>query len=187
MNATDIRKGQVITYEGELVVVLEAVHLTPGNKRGLMQVKMKSLKKGNSLTHKFRTNDNVDLAFLDKREMEYLYQEGESFVFMDLETYEQEYLQEDLVGDLMKYVKLNEKVKVTFCEGQAIGVDLPKSVTLEVTHTEPGFRGDTATNVQKPATVETGLEVKVPPYIEIGEKVKIDTETGKFLERVREK
>ena len=187
MNAVDIRRGQVITFEGELCLVTEATHVTPGKGRALMQVKMKSIKKGNALTHRFRTNDNVDVAFLDKREMEYLYQEGESFVFMDLETYEQEYLQQDLIGDLMKYVKLNEKVKVTFCEGQTIGVDLPKSVTLEVTHTEPGFRGDTATNVQKPATVETGLEVKVPPFIEIGEKVKIDTETGKFLERVREK
>lgn len=187
MNAIDIRKGQVITFEGELCVVMEAIHVTPGKGRALMQVKMKSIKKGNSLTHRYRPSDNVEVAFLDKRDMEYLYQEGESFVFMDLETYEQEYLPSELVGELMKYVKLNEKVKVTFCEGQPIGVDLPKAVILEVTHTEPGFRGDTATNVQKPATVETGLEVKVPPYIEIGEKVRVDTETGKFLERVREK
>lgn len=187
MNATDIRKGQVITFEGDLCVVMEAIHLTPGNKRGLMQVKMKSLKKGNSLNHKFRTSDSVDLAFLDKREMEYLYQEGDSFVFMDAETYEQQFMGADLIGDLMKYVKLNQTIKVTFCEGTCVGIELPKSVTLEVTHTEPGFRGDTATNVQKPATVETGLEVRVPPYIEIGEHVKIDTDTGKFLERVREK
>ena len=95
--------------------------------------------------------------------------------------------QEKVIGDLMKYVKLNQTIKVTFCEGTTVGIDLPKSVVLEVTHTEPGFRGDTSTNVQKPATVETGLEVKVPGYIEIGEQVRIDTESGKFLERIREK
>ena len=186
MTATDLRKGMVINHEGEMYVITDAKHLTPGNKRGFTQVKMKNLKKGNSYSHRFRSTDNIDRAFLDSRGMEYLYAEGDAFVFMDAENFEQVHLGKEFVGDLMPYVKLNSQVKVTFHEGTPVTVDLPASVTLEVTHTEPGFRGDTATNVTKPATLETGLEVKVPSYIKSGERVKIDTRSGEFLERVKD-
>lgn len=185
MTASDLRKGMVINHDGELFVITAATHHTPGNKRGLVQVKMKNLEKGNTYAHKFRSTDNIERAFLDSRGMEYLYEEGDAFVFMDDETYEQVHLGADLVGDDMPYVKLNSKVKVTFHEGRPVSVDLPSAVVLQVTHTEPGFKGDTATNVTKPATLETGLEVKVPGYIKEGEQVKIDTRTGEFLERVK--
>jgi elongation factor P len=185
VTATDLRKGMVINHEGELYVIVSAKHITPGNKRGHVQAKMKSLEKGNTYAHKFRSTNDIDRAFLDSRGMEYLYPEGEAFVFMDNENYEQMHLPAELVGDDMPYVKLNSQVKVTFHEGTPVSVDLPSSVVLEVTHTEPGFKGDTATNVTKPATLETGLEIRVPGYIKDGEQVKIDTRTGEFLERVK--
>lgn len=186
MNARDYRKGNVFSLENELWLVMESQTITPGNWRGYTQIRARSLRSGNTKEFRFRSTEEVERVFIDHREMEYLYQEGESFVFMDTENYEQAYLAADLVGDSMKYLKLNDKAKVSFYEGKALSIEVPAAVTLQVTQTEPGFKGDTATNVMKPATLETGLECKVPPYIEIGEKVKIDTRTGEFLERVNE-
>ena len=186
MTANELRKGMVIYYDDDMFVILETHHLTPGNKRGYTQVKMRNLKKGTMYAHKFRSTDDVERAFLESRKMEYLYPDDGGFVFMDTENYEQVTLGADLVGEQMKFVKLNEHVKVTFHEGTPIEVDLPASVVLAVTETEPGFRGDTATNVTKPATLETEYELRVPPYIKEGEKVRVDTRTGAFLERVNE-
>jgi elongation factor P len=186
MTARDYRKGNVFNYESELWLVMEAQTITPGNWRGYTQIRARSLRSGNTKEFRFRSTEDVERVFIDHREMEYLYQEGENFVFMDTESFEQSYLPGELVADSMKYLKLNDRAKVSFYEGRALAIEVPAAVTLEVTQTEPGFKGDTATNVMKPATLETGLEVKVPPYIEIGEKVKIDTRTGEFLERVNE-
>ncbi|MCI0343324.1 MAG: elongation factor P [Planctomycetales bacterium] len=186
MIAKDIRKGMILMIEGELYQVLDAQHITPGNWRGYSQIKARNLKKGNLFQNRFRSTEDVEQAFLDMREMEYLYQDGEGFVFMDVENYEQITLGKEMVGEQMLYVTLNSRVKVALHDGTPITVELPSAVTLRVTETEPGFRGNTATNVTKPAKLETGLEVKVPPFIEIGQKVKVDTRTGEFLERVSE-
>lgn len=176
----------VIEYEGDLWACVEAVHVKLAKGGGAIQAKLKNLKRGDHINNRFRSSDKIEPAFLDKRTCEYLYPEGELFVFMDQEDYEQYSLNGDLVGPAMKFVKHNSKVTVTFYEGNPVTVDLPPAVVLEVSETEPGHKGDTVSNVFKPATLETGLEVKVPNHIAVGEKVKISTETGDFLERVKE-
>jgi len=183
INATDIRKGMVLTIEGELFTVLETKHLTPGNKRGKIQTIMRSLKKGTSVNKRLRSTDRFEEAYLEKKEMEYLYQDGANHVFMDAKNYEQVTISGDLVSDALPYIPLNSRVNLTFHEGNPISVELPASVVLEVTETDPGLKGNSVTNVYKPAKLETGLEIKVPMFIHPGEKVKVDTRSGKFLER----
>lgn len=182
--ASQIKVGNVIKYEDDLWVVVQIQHVKLSKGGGAMQTKMKNLARGDHISNRFRSSDKIETAFLDKRKVEYLYPEGDAFVFMDVENYEQYQLHNDVVGDLMKYVKHNSHVNITFHEGKPITVDLPSSVELEVTHTEPGVRGDTVSNVFKPATVETEYTVKVPNHIKIGDTIKISTETGDFLERV---
>jgi elongation factor P len=184
--ARDVKRGQVLNMDGTLMKVTGMFHGTPGNKRAFIQMDLKNLKTGQTLKKKFSITDSVDIAFLDTRVMEYLYRDGDHFVFMDLETYEQHPVGEDVVEDGMKYLRENDKVKMVYYEGSPISVDLPAAVVLKVDFTEPGAKGDTVSNVFKPATLETGLEIKVPLYIEIGESVKVDTRTGDFLERVKE-
>jgi len=183
-SATDIRKGSVLVLDGELYVCTDFHHNTPGNKRGNVQTKLKNIMNGASSTRKFSSTERIEFAFLDKRNCEYLYKDGTSFVFMDQETFEQYHLAEDQVGDQMKFIVDNSTVQVTFYEGTAISVDLPASVELEVTHTEPGIKGDTVSNVYKPATLQTGLETRVPNHINIGDVVKVSTQTGEFQGRV---
>ena len=186
IRATEIRKGQVLLLEGELFLVTDREYIAPGNWRAINQIKLKHLTTGNTKQIRMGSGETVELAYLDRRTCTFSYMDGEHYVFMDSENYEQIHLSKDLVGDDMPYVRLNSTVKVTLHEGTPINVELPSSVVLEVTQTDPGFRGDTATNVTKPATLETGLEVRVPPYVTDGEKVKIDTRTGDFLERSNE-
>ncbi|MBI4575191.1 MAG: elongation factor P [Planctomycetes bacterium] len=181
--AKDIHKGNVLNIDGGLWVVVEWDLNAPGNWRAMYQAKLKNLKTGSHIQKRYRTADSLDLAFLDKRPCEYLYQEGESYVFMDCETYEQFHLHEDVVGEYMPYIKHNEQASVTFYEGTAIGVDLPSSVTMLVKETEPAARGDTATSVTKAAVLETGLEIKVPAHISVGDRVRVDTRSGEFLGR----
>ena len=183
MNATDIRKGAVLNIDGELFVVTDFQHITPGKGQALMQTKLKSITAGNTINKRFRSTDRVEAATLETRVMEYLYQDGDSYVFMDVNTYDQVHLSEDLVGEQMVFVPPNQQVRVKFHEGNPFAVDLPASVVLEVTQTDPGHKGNSATNVFKPATLETGLVVKVPLFLSQGEKIKIDTRTGEFLER----
>jgi elongation factor P len=183
VTATEVRKGQVLNIDGELFQVTDTRHSTPGNKRGFIQMKIKSLSRGNTIQRKFSSTESVDIAFLDTRGCEYLYRDGDGFVFMDSENYEQYNLTAAVVGDLMGYVKLNEVVKVTFYEGNPLSVELPSSVVLKVIQTEPGLKGNTVTNVYKPAVLETDLEIKVPMYINIDEKVKVDTRSGEFIGR----
>jgi len=181
--ATDIRKGSVLVLDGELYVCLDFQHNTPGNKRGNVQTKLKALQSGTSLNKKFSSTERVEFAFLDKRACEYLYRDSTGYVFMDLETYEQYTLSEEQAGEAMKYITENGRAQVTFFEDTAVSIDLPGSVELKVAHTEPGIKGDSVSNVFKPATLETGLEIKVPNHVDIGDVVKVSTQTGEFQGR----
>lgn len=184
--ASQIKRGTVIQYEGDLWIVVESRHVKLAKGGGANQMKLKNLKRGDHISNRFRSSDKLETAFLEKRDCEYLYPEGEGFVFMDTENYEQYNLHRDMVGDQMVFVRHNAKVNITFYEGAAISVALPPSVELEVTETEPGVRGDTVSNVFKPATVETGYSLKVPNYIKAGDVLKISTESGEFQERVNQ-
>lgn len=183
INAIDMRKGLIVKIDGELFSVSGFHHVTPGKGRAHMQVNIKNLKQGNVIQKRFRPSDKVDDVFLEHKDMEYLYKEGENFCFMDLETYEQETLSKEVLGDTMLYVKENSQIKVSFYEGRAVGIDLPSSVTLKIIETDPGAKGDTVTNVFKSAKLETGHTVKVPLFINPGETIKIDTRTDEFMGR----
>ncbi len=182
-NATEIKRGMVLVMDGELWNVVESTHVTPGNWRGMVQVVMKNLRTGSKKQHRFRSTDTVETAFLDVMEMQYLYKDPAGYCFMDTGNYEQIILTDDEVGDAPKYLKENEVVKVTMHDGHPIGLELPPVVVLTITETDPGAKGDTVSNVFKPATTDTGLVVKVPLFIEQGEKIKVDTRTGEFQGR----
>ncbi len=173
----------VIKFEKELLSVFSMVHRTPGNLRGFVQVKMRSLRTGSMMEHRFSSEDKVERAMLDEQEMEYLYDDGEYFYFMNTETFEQTHLTKDLLGDAVNYLIPQLKVAVEYYEGKAISVELPATVEMKVLETEPGLRGSTVSNVTKPAKMETGLVVQVPAFINEGEKIKINTAEGSYLER----
>lgn len=183
ISATDIRKGLVVNVDGELYSISNFDHVTPGKGRAHVQVSMKSLKQGNVIQKRFRSMDKVEDVFLDHKEMEYLYQDGNSYCFMDTESYEQIMFSEGVIGDSIKYMPLNMKVEVDFYEGNAVSVTLPSSVILKIVETDPGMKGNSVTNVFKPATLETGLVVKVPLFVNNEESIKVDTRTGEFLGR----
>ena len=182
-SATDIRKGSVLVLDGALYVCVEFQHSTPGNLRAKVQTKLKNLATGQVVQKRFSSTERVEFAFLDKRPCEYLYQEGAHYVFMDQQNYEQYHLSEDVVSEQMPYILPNTTVQVTFHETQAVSVELPGTVELKVAHTEPGIKGDTVSNVFKPATLETGLTLKVPNHVNIGDVVRVSTQTGEFLGR----
>ncbi len=185
VQATKLRRGNIILHKDELFRVVEFHHLTPGNKRGMMQTKLKNLRSGAIIDHKFRSDDSVEKAVLDKREMEYLYSEDQSHYFMDTETYDQIQFGSETLGDAMQYLVANSMIEVEFYDEKPIGIELPPTVDLKVVETEPGLRSATVSNVLKPATTETGLVVGVPHFIQVGETVRMDTSEGKYLERVR--
>ena len=184
LEATQIRKGIIIKHDGELYSVSGFEKTKPGKGGAYVQAKLKHLKEGRVIQVRFRSSDKVEDVHLEERAMEYLYQEGQNYVFMDKESYEQMFLSEELVGESIPYITHNSTAKVVFYEGKPIGINLPASVVLTVEKTVPGTKGDTVSNVFKPATLNTGLEIKVPLYMAEGEKVKVDTRTGEFLERV---
>ncbi len=185
MDATELRKGSVITHKGELWQAVEVTHRTPGNLRGFVQVKLRNLRTGGHITERFSSSESVEPAWLDRRKAQYLYDDATTGpVFMDTESYEQFSLPREVLGDAMNYVLPNAEVDLTFHDGQAIGLDLPAKVELVVTDTEPAVKGDTVNSVLKPATLETGFVVRVPSHIRIGDKVRISTSTGEFQERV---
>ena len=185
LNATQVKKGKVIKIDDELFVVMGTTHLTPGNKRGMIQIEARSLSSGTKINKRFRSTDRIEDAFIETRTLEYTYQDGETYVFMDTETWEETRFDAELVGESMPYLKHNTQVKVNFHADIPVSIDLPTTVELEVTETQPGSRGDTVTNVQKPTTLETGLTIKVPLFVEQGELVRVDTRTGEFVERVK--
>lgn len=185
--ATEIRKGQVLEHEGQLLLITDYEHKTPGNLRAIINIKTRNIETGQAGSMRLGSGDQMNVAYLDRKKAQYLYKEGNGdFIFMDEETYDQFPLGPDLVGEKMGYVKENETVEVTYHNERPLGVALPAAVVLEVTEAEEAVKGNTATNVKKNATVETGLEVKVPFHIKAGEKIKINTETGEFLSRAND-
>jgi len=173
----------VVKFNNQLYSIFKMEHRTPGNLRGFVQVKMRSLQSGTMIEHRFSSEDRVDRAALDEHEMEYLYDDGEFFYFMNTENFEQMHLTKDLLGDATNYLIPQLKVAVEFYEGKPISVELPPSVDMTVVETEPGLKGATVSNVTKPAKLETGLVVQVPPFINEGEKIRVSTSEGSYLER----
>lgn len=173
----------VIKFNNELHSVFSMTHRTPGNLRGFVQAKMRNLRNGSMTEHRFSSEDKVEKAVLDEQEMEYLYDDGEFFYFMNSENYEQMHLTKELLGDATNYLIPQLRVSVEFYEGKPISVELPATVDMTVVETEPGLRGATVSNVTKPAKMETGLMVQVPPFINEGEKIRVNTSAGTYQER----
>jgi len=185
IKATQLRKGMIIIFEGELYTLTEVLHITPGNLRAKVQTKMKSVKSGVNAEYRFRSDETVEKASLETRAMEYLYDDGEHYYFMDKQTFDQIPLNSDLVGDAHDFMLPNTQVDVIFFETQAIGLELPNSVDLRVIETDPSLKTATVTASYKPAKLETGLKVQVPQFINEGDVVRIDTRDGKYLERAK--
>lgn len=183
MNANDLRPGMIIKHNGELFSIHKAEHRTPGNLRAFVQARMRSLRTGSLVDHRFRSEDTIDRAIIDQTEMQFLYSDGDFFYFMNTESYEQFTLHKDVVGDRAQFMMPDVILKVDFFEGRPIDVSLPAVVDLKVVETEPGIKGASATNVTKPAKMETGLIVQVPPFIDEGEVLRIDTSNGGYMAR----
>ncbi|HYT93407.1 MAG TPA: elongation factor P [Gemmataceae bacterium] len=182
---SEVNKGMVIFMEGQLYRVLDRELKTPGNLPSKLTLKLKNLKTGFVNDQRVHPEDKVDQAYLEKRDLQYIYKDSDGFIFMDTETYDQMPLAAALVGDVMKYLKEGTTVQVIFHDNKALDLELPATVELEVTDTEPSVKGATATAQYKPATLETGLKITVPPFIGIGEKVVVDTRSGQYLSRVK--
>jgi elongation factor P len=185
INATQLRPGMIILCEGELYRVTAIKHLTPGNKRGFMQTKLKSLRSGLGTERKFRSEDRVERAALETRVMQYLYREGDMHTFMDTENYEQISLGSEEVGDLLCYLLPNQVVEIEFFEGKPVGISPPSTVELQVVETEPMLKGATASASYKPARLETGVTIQVPPFIQVGDRIRVDPLEGTYLERMK--
>ena len=185
VKATQLRPGMIIRHDGDLYSVFSVEHRTPGNLRAFVQAKMRNLRTGALIEHRFRSEDRVEQAMVDEQEMEYLYKDGDDYCFMNTQNYEQIHLSSEVLGAGALYLIPNVLIKVQMYEGRAVGIELPITVDLLVTETEPGLKGATVSNVTKPATLETGLVVQVPPFINAGEKIRVDTAEGKYLERAK--
>lgn len=172
-----------IQYNGDIAVVLDAQHRTPGNLRAFVQVTLRSLRTGKSSDTRFSSTERVEVVPMTTRKMEFSYKDGADYVFTDPETYESVSLTPELVGETSQYLVENAPVTVTFIEEKAVSIELPSSVVLTVSEAPEGIRGDSANNVQKPVTLETGISIQAPLFIKTGEKVRIDTRTGKYMER----
>ncbi len=183
--ATQLRPGMIIKHNNDLHAVFSVEHRTPGNLRAFIQAKLRNLRTGAMFEHRFRSADAVDKVVVDEVKMEYLYNDGSDYYFMNTENYEQVHLTSDVLGGAVDYLTPNLQIEVEFYEGKAIGIELPQTVDLEVIETEPGLKSATASSVQKPAKTETGLVVQVPPFINAGEKIRVDTAEGTYLERVK--
>lgn len=185
INATQIRRGMIILLDGNLYRVLEAVHITPGRWKAMVQTKLRGLKEGTLLNHRFRSEDRVEQAFLEEVEMEFLYKSGEDAIFMNLENYEQIRLSPEIIGDGVNYLVPNIVFKIELYEGKPVGVEPPLTVDMKVVKTEPFLKGATQSASYKPATLETGLTVTVPPFINEGDVIRIDTREDKYIERAK--
>jgi len=173
----------VVKFNNELYTIFKMEHRTPGNLRGFVQAKMRKLSSGTMIEHRFSSEDKVERASLDEQEMEYLYDDGEYYYFMNTETFEQMHLTRDILGDSVEYLVPQLKVNIEFYEGKPISVELPPTVDLTVVETEPGMKGASVSNVTKAAKLETGLVVQVPPFITEGEKIRVSTSEGTYQER----
>ncbi|MBZ5630735.1 MAG: elongation factor P [Acidobacteriia bacterium] len=181
--ATQLRPGMVIKHNNDLHGVFSVEHRTPGNLRAFIQAKLRNLRTGAMFEHRFRSGDAIEKVTVDEVQMEYLYNDGDSYYFMNIENYEQTHLTKEILGDAVDYLIPNLQIQVEFFDGKAVGVELPQTVELTVVETEPGLKSASATNVTKAAKTETGLIVQVPPFINEGEKIRVDTSEGAYLSR----
>ena len=179
-----MKKGMLIKMGPDLFRVLDLQHFTPGNKRGFVQAKLRNIRTSTLTDHKFRSEDDVERATLDEREMQYLYKDGDSFHFMDTNTYEQLHIAAEALGDSVHYLVPDATITVEFYGSEPVGIELPQTVDLKVQDTVPGIKGATASAQVKPATLETGLIVQVPPFVNTGDVIRVNTETGEYLSRV---
>ena len=181
--AGDFKNGITFDMDGQVLQVIEFQHVKPGKGAAFVRTKLKNVITGAVTERTFNPTDKFENAIVERKEMQYLYNDGDLYYFMDMETFEQMPINSDKLGDAFKFVKENEMCKIVSYKGNVFAVEPPMFVVLEVTDTEPGFKGDTATGTTKPATLETGATIKVPLFIDIGTKIKIDTRTGEYLER----
>jgi len=183
MRASDVRRGQAVIIDGKLFVVTNADHNTPGNLRAKVQFKLRDVGKGTIMDKRVGATDDIETTTLDNRKVEYLYSDNDGHVVMDIETYDQQAIPREIFGDDILYLKPNTQLSAMFHEGKVVSYELPKTVDLQVTDTQPGIKGATATNQMKDAELETGLKTRVPPFIEVGEIIRISTETGEYMSR----
>jgi len=183
MRASEVRRGQAVIIDGKLFVVTNADHNTPGNLRAKVQFKLRDVTKGTIMDKRVGATDDIETTNLDSRSVEYLYSDNSGHVLMDLETYEQDTIPKEVFGDDIKFLKPNTQLTALFHEGKIVSYDLPKTVDLKIKDTAPGIKGATATNQMKDAELETGLTTRVPPFIEVGETIRISTETGQYMSR----
>lgn len=181
--ATQMRPGMIIKHNNELHSVFSVEHRTPGNLRAFIQAKLRNLRTGAMFEHRFRSPDPIERVVVDEIAMEFLYSDGDDFYFMNTENYEQTHLKRDTLGDAVEYLTSNLQITVSFFDGVAVGIELPQTVELTVVETEPGLKSATASSVTKPAKLETGLMVQVPPFINEGERIRVDTAEGAYLSR----
>ena len=185
MQANDIRRGMIIMYNNAPHRVLDFQHRTPGNLRAFVQAKLRNVKSGSSTEVRFSSTENIERAVLEDHEMEYLYSDGDMFHFMNTETYDQIALDTETLGDAMNYLTPGTKIQIEFFEGAPIGIELPPSVELTIVETTPELKGATASNSPKPAKLETGVTVQVPPFIKEGDRIRVDPSKGVYLDRVK--
>ncbi|MFL6438693.1 MAG: elongation factor P [Terriglobales bacterium] len=181
--ATQLRPGMIIKHNNDLHSVFSVEHRTPGNLRAFIQAKLRNLRTGAMFEHRFRSPDPIDRVVVDEVDMEFLYSDGDDYYFMNTESYEQTHLKRETLGDAVEYLTPNLQIKVEFYDNKPVGIELPQTVELTVVQTEPGLKSATASSVTKPAKLETGLVVQVPPFINEGEKIRIDTAEGAYLSR----
>ena len=181
--ATQMRPGMIIKHNNELHAVFSVEHRTPGNLRAFIQAKLRNLRTGAMFEHRFRSPDPIERVIVDEISMDFLYSDGDDYYFMNTENYEQTHLKRDTLGDSVEYLIPNLQIRVSFFDGVAVGIELPQTVEMTVVQTEPGLKSATASSVTKPATLETGLVVQVPPFINEGEKIRVDTSEGAYLSR----
>jgi elongation factor P len=181
--ATQMRPGMIIKFNNELHTVFAVEHRTPGNLRAFIQAKLRNLRTGAMFEHRFRSPDPIDRVIVDEVSMEYLYNDGDDYYFMNMEDYEQTNLKRSTLGDAVEYLIPNLQIKLSIFDGVPVGIELPQMVEMTVVTTEPGLKSATASSVTKPATLETGLVVQVPPFINEGEKIRVDTAEGAYLSR----
>lgn len=185
ISVNDIKKGTTFKMDGDLFSVIDFQHVKPGKGGAFVRTKLRIVRKGTVIERTFRSSEKVEDVRLERRPMQYLYDEGDDIVLMDTESYEQQTIPKEAVGDALKFLKEQDIVDITMYEDEPINIEPPASVVLKVVYAEPGIKGDTATNVLKPVKVETGAEVRVPLFVNEGDMIKINTETGDYLERVK--
>jgi elongation factor P len=183
IQATRLKKGMLVKMDQDLFRVLELQHVTPGNLRGFVRVKLRNIRSGTLSDQKLRSEDSVERATLDEREMQYLYQDGDDYYFMDTTSFDQIHISSEALGESVGFLKPEMTIQVEFYGSEPVGIELPQTVNLKVTDTVPGIKGATASAQVKPATLETGLVVQVPPFVNTGDMIRVNTETGEYLSR----